>query len=185
MLCLLLQVKVTSRPPDTSVSGEEIQNFVYLVYLLHNWPGGSIYKGLVRKEKTHKRQSEMSSSEKRPGKGLCGSSLSDWGPSSPRILSGGVQAIYRFWLWSVSPTQLDTPPPPIVQCTYVQSCIYLFTKGREEGRCWTREKGRGATGESTVHKAGSKIPTWLNVLLKTVSVLNWRKCRWSYSGVLF
>ncbi len=34
--------------------------------------------------------------------------------------------------------------------------VNLFTQGRGS---WTREKGRG----ETVHKAGSKIPTWLTV----------------------
>ncbi len=31
---------------------------------------------------------------------------------------------------------------------------------------WIREKGRGATGESTDHWAGLKIPTWLNIRTK-------------------
>ncbi len=44
-----------------------------------------------------------------------------------------------------------------------------------------------AIGESSGHKVGSKIPTWLNVRkqlsissLQTLCVLNFRKCRWSW-----
>ncbi len=59
-----------------------------------------------------------------------------------------------------------TTYPPPAQCThtvYVYK-VDLFTQGRGEGgeggESWTREKERGAT----VHKVGSKIPTWLQSL---------------------
>ncbi len=53
-------------------------------------------------------------------------------------------------------------PPPALPATH---CLYIlyFDKGKggrgEGGLRWTREKVRGAI----VHKAGSKIPTWLTV----------------------
>ncbi len=50
-----------------------------------------------------------------------------------------------------------TTTTPYTMYTYVYS-EYLFTQGRG-GRRWTSEKVKGAT----VHKAGSKIPTWLTV----------------------
>ncbi len=47
-------------------------------------------------------------------------------------------------------------PPPLPSYTL---SVYTVLWQREGGRSWTREKVRGAT----VHKAGSKIPTWLTV----------------------
>jgi hypothetical protein len=61
------------------------------------------------------------------------------------------------------PTFLQRPhgpyPPPLH--TVYEYTVYLFTHGEGGGESWTREKVRGAT----VHKAGSKIPTWLAVSL--------------------
>jgi hypothetical protein len=42
------------------------------------------------------------------------------------------------------------PPPPVY--------VHVHISQREEGESWSREKGSGAT----YHKAGLKIPTWLN-----------------------
>ncbi len=58
--------------------------------------------------------------------------------------------------------QDSTPPPPTLSqpltvCTNVH--VYTVLWHREEGGRWTRETVRGAK----VHKAGSKIPTWLTV----------------------
>ncbi len=51
------------------------------------------------------------------------------------------------------------PLPPYTLYTYIQYS-YSLREGVEEGRVFlTREKVRGAT----VHRAGSKIPTWLTV----------------------
>ncbi len=47
-------------------------------------------------------------------------------------------------------------PHPLTHC--MRTCTYSHREGREGVRK-TREKVRGAT----VHKAGSKIPTWLNI----------------------
>ncbi len=73
-----------------------------------------------------------------PVKGLCGRCLSVWGPE-PHI-------------------------PPLTQCIRVYS-VLIHTGKRERGS-WTTEKERGATGESTDHTAGLKIPAWLNVRKK-------------------
>ncbi len=54
---------------------------------------------------------------------------------------------------------------PLAHCICVYSTVYLFTLGRGGGggeRELTRAKGKGAT----VHKAGSQIPTFLNVRKK-------------------
>jgi hypothetical protein len=63
---------------------------------------------------------------------------------------------------------LPSPPLHIVN----EYTVYVFTQGSREGRgggeSCTREKGRGATGECTDHKAGLKITTRLNVLKKLV-----------------
>ncbi len=64
--------------------------------------------------------------------GLCGCFLSDWGPEP------------------------HTPLLTNCICTCIQY-TYSHRKG-ERGKSWTREKVRRAT----VHKAGSKLPTWLN-----------------------
>jgi hypothetical protein len=53
-------------------------------------------------------------------------------------------------VWGAEP---HAPLPTV----YVYT-VYLFTRGG--GESWTREKVRGAT----VHKAGSKMSTWLTVL---------------------
>ncbi len=55
------------------------------------------------------------------------------------------------FVWGPQP---HTPPPLRTVHAYT---VYLFTKGRRES--WTKEKVTGAT----VHKAGSKISTWLTV----------------------
>ncbi len=60
----------------------------------------------------------------------------------------------------LSEAQNSIPRPPYTQ-------VYFFTQGKGEGgECWIREKGRGATGESTDLKAGLKISTWLKVRKK-------------------
>ncbi len=59
----------------------------------------------------------------------------------------------RIW----SPTQLNTPPP--LRATYCLYILYFdFVEGGG-GERWIIEKVRGVI----VHKAGSKIPTWLTV----------------------
>ncbi len=55
-----------------------------------------------------------------------------------------------------TPTQLNNPPPPPSHKLSVYNVLWLWKGG---GGRWTREKFRGAI----VHKAGSKIPTWLTV----------------------
>ncbi len=50
-----------------------------------------------------------------------------------------------------------TPCTPLTNCKRVYSIF--FTQGRGEAESWTKEKVRG----TTVHKAGSKISTWLTV----------------------
>ncbi len=68
-------------------------------------------------------------------------------------------------VWGPEP---HTPPPP-AYTLYVCICtIYLFTQGRGGGESYTGEKVRG----TMVHKAGSKIPSWLKVSL--IYVL-WKK----------
>ncbi len=58
-----------------------------------------------------------------------------------------------------------TPYIPLTHYIRVY-CIFIHTgKGRGVER-WTREKGKGATGESADHKFGLKIPTWLSVRMK-------------------
>jgi|688.fasta_scaffold1193580_1 hypothetical protein len=58
------------------------------------------------------------------------------------------------------------PLHPPLHIVYVYT-VYLFTQRMGVGEeSWTREKRRGETGESTVLKAGLKIPTWLNVRKK-------------------
>jgi hypothetical protein len=66
-------------------------------------------------------------------------------------------------------TPYHPPPPPITHCKRVYITVYLILQGRGGRReSWTREKWRGAT----VHKAGSKIPTWLTVsMYLTVSLV--------------
>ncbi len=61
-------------------------------------------------------------------------------------------------------TQPDPiPPPPVTNNTYKYIPLYLFTKGRGEGRRWTSEKVRGAL----VHKRGRKYQQdWLNLQSK-------------------
>ncbi len=53
-----------------------------------------------------------------------------------------------------------TPYPPPLHTVYVYTvqCTYSHKEGGRGGS-WTREKGRGGT----VHKDGSKLPTWLPV----------------------
>ncbi len=55
-------------------------------------------------------------------------------------------------VWSPEPHT-----PPLTHCICVYS-IFIH-KGKGGGGNWTRDKARGAT----VHKAGSKIPTWLTL----------------------
>ncbi len=89
--------------------------------------------------------------------------LSVWGP--PPLLgfclgwssnfvgseSGQIQSVKLL-------TRLNTPQP--LPATHGLYMLYFDTgKGKGGGESWTREKVRGAT----VHKAGSKIPTWLTV----------------------
>jgi hypothetical protein len=71
-----------------------------------------------------------------PVKGFCGRCLSVRGPL---------------------PSSDPIHPPPPTHCIRVH-CIITHT-GKRGGGELTREKVRGAT----VHKAGSKIPTWLTV----------------------
>jgi hypothetical protein len=51
-------------------------------------------------------------------------------------------------------------PPPYTLYIYVYT-VYTYSHREGVGEELTREKVRGAT----VHKAGSKIPTWLPVSL--------------------
>ncbi len=77
-------------------------------------------------------------------------------PSPTRFLFGVLRQFCRFWIWSDLQHNSTTPPPPPPNHTV---CLYsTLILGRGGGR-WTREKVRGAI----VHKAGSKIPTWLTV----------------------
>jgi hypothetical protein len=64
---------------------------------------------------------------------------------------------FSVWFpWGLNTPQ--SPPPPPQPHTV---CILYFDTGKDGkgGESWTREKVRGAT----VHKAGSKIRTWLTV----------------------
>ncbi len=88
----------------------------------------------------------------------------------PRYCLRVVEQFCRFWIWSDTecetpcriwpPTWLNTPHfLPATHCLFI---LYFDRMGG--GGAVTREKGRGATGESNSdQKAGSKIPTWLNV----------------------
>jgi hypothetical protein len=72
-----------------------------------------------------------------PVKGLCGMCLSVWGPEP------------------------HTPPPPL-HTVYVNT-VYLFTQGRGGGgRVEPEGMKEKRDGRATVHKARSKIPTWLS-----------------------
>ncbi len=94
-----------------------------------------LYKFLVMQvhRKNHRRQWKMSSSEKLPCKGT-------------------LRQVFIC-------KRPRTPYPPLTHWIRVFSILYLFTQRRGGGESTTREKGRVAT----VHKAGSKIPTWLTV----------------------
>ncbi len=79
-----------------------------------------------------------------PVKELCGGCLSVWGPE-PHI-----------------------PPSPYTLFSIVFTCIQYTYPRREGGESWAKGKVR----EATVHKTGSKIPTWLTE--SPVSVKLWQ-----------
>jgi hypothetical protein len=57
---------------------------------------------------------------------------------------------------------------------YIRAYSMLNHRGnRGRGDSWIREKGSGAAGESTDHKAGFKIPTWRNVRKKSAISSLW------------
>ncbi len=66
---------------------------------------------------------------------------------------------------SVYLSEAQNPIPTPTLCIRVYMQVYLLTQGGGGGggESWNREKGRGATQESTDPKAGLKMPTWLNV----------------------
>jgi hypothetical protein len=95
------------------------------------------------------------------------------------------QTIYNLGGWVFSPIKYKNCQGVIVRAHYctVDLCVILSEDRRKirliEGnaKCrhlkkltckgtLTREKGREVTGESTDHKIGLKIPTWLNVRKK-------------------
>ncbi len=62
-----------------------------------------------------------------------------------------------------SEAQNPVPPPPLTHCIRMYGYApytYSLREGGGRGESWTREKVRGAT----VHKAGSKIPTWIDCI---------------------
>ncbi len=86
-----------------------------------------------------------------------------WGRRKIRLIEGNekmslilkklpVKGILRQVFICLRPRTHSSPLP-------LTHCIHLFTLGRGGGS-WTREKVRPA---KTVHKAGSKIPTWPTV----------------------
>jgi hypothetical protein len=88
--------------------------------------------------------------------------------SSSKIIDLQIQGLCGkcFTVWGPEP---QIPPLHTVLYTCIQYTYSLFTQGRGGGwESWTRENGRRATQESTDHKAGLKIPTWLNVHKKSV-----------------
>ncbi len=107
----------------------------------------------------------MSSSEKWPGKGLCGSCFSVWGPphSQNFVLGCSIKLIgsdsgenqiveisYSI-LYSIQ-NNLITPPLPshTVHEKYILHIHWYSPNSHRKGavECWTREKRRGTTGES-------------------------------------
>jgi hypothetical protein len=86
-----------------------------------------------------------------------------WGGVVLNLVRYRVLNSCRIW----SPTQLNTPPPP----QPFPVTHYLYILYFDTGRGWTREKGRG----SIVHKAGSKIPTWLAVFPVSNIINTYRK----------
>ncbi len=109
---------------------------------------------------------------------------------------GVVEQFCKFWIWSdtdcktpkeyglqhdSTPTT-PPPPPPHSMCFYI-----LYFDNREGGGEETREKGRGATGESTqITKLGWKYRhDWLVMApVYKLCVLNWGKFRKSHSVVI-
>ncbi len=74
--------------------------------------------------------------------------------------SGQIQSV-KILRWP--PTQLNTPPPHPLSATY---CLYIlfFDRGKGVGRRGEVNIERRLDGHwAIVHKAGSKIPTWLTV----------------------
>ncbi len=65
---------------------------------------------------------------------------------------------------------------PLTHCIPVYSILIHTERGRGV-ESWTREMGKGATWESTDHKASLKTPTWLNVRKKLAISSLWNTCR--------
>jgi hypothetical protein len=102
----------------------------------HIWGGGSSIHGysvLRGKIRFIEGNAKCRHLKKWPVKGLCGRCLSVWGQ------------------------QPYTHPP--YTCIVNVYTVYFFTQVREEGWELNQRAGRWAT----VHKAGSKIPSWLTV----------------------
>ncbi len=57
-------------------------------------------------------------------------------------------------------------PPPLTHCVVCTCILYTYSHREGGGEKWTRDKVRGAT----VHKAGSKILTWLTVYLQSIKL---------------
>ncbi len=115
---------------------------------------------LRKKHKTHRRQCKMSSSKKLTCKGT---------------------------LRQVFICVRPRTPYPSPHSHY--SILYFFTTGKRgrKGGNWTRKEVRGATEESIEHKAGLKIPAWLNVRIRkilTVS-LQIKTCRSPFTDKFF
>jgi hypothetical protein len=91
------------------------------------------------------------------GKGLCGRYLSE-APSPPRFCLGVIHQGTKFGqIQSIKLLQnviSNTNPRSHTLSVYTVRCF-----DTEKGGTESREKGRGATEESTDHKAGSKMPT--------------------------
>ncbi len=132
-----------------------------------------------RKKRLVEGNAKCSPLKKWPGKGLSGGYLSVWCPL-PYFCLGVAEQFFMFCFWSdtLCKTPTDTvyalqynPIPPLPVTHYLQYIhtvyLYLFTQGRRGMLNQRAKKGRGATGEeSTDPKAGSKIPTLLNIRKK-------------------
>jgi hypothetical protein len=104
-----------------------------------------------------------------------GGGVMDWQRKKIRLIEGNAKCRHlKNWPVKWLCCRPRNPYSSPFHTVYVYT-VYLITQRRGRGDGWTREKGRGATGESTDHKAG--LTTWLTVGKKLAvnSDKTWRK----------
>ncbi len=162
---------VTTEPKEPNTRQTDILLLIYLqrrrfslqgpkcssTYCMHVCTVHRLYHGLITYTKAKCRHLKNW-----PIKGLYGRCISVWGTLSSWIFAIGDLTIfwflnrsrYRVLNSSRNGIQQNSTPPPLPATHFLHLLYFDTGKG---GESWTREKLRGAT----VHKAGSKIPTWL------------------------